>query len=75
MLFLIYADPEFIIKKSDGYKNNQGISPTTKVSELIPSGFSMPTISSFKSIENKHDTYRGKYCLKKFCEYQKESTQ
>ena len=31
-----------------------------KVSEYIPSGFSMSTISSFTSIENKHDVYRGK---------------
>ena len=28
----------------------------------------MFTISSFKSIENKHDVYRGKDCMKKFCE-------
>ena len=34
----------------------------------IPSGFSMLTISSFKDIENKHDVYRGKDCIKKFCE-------
>ena len=27
----------------------------------------MPIISSFKSLENKHDVYRGKDCLKKFC--------
>ena len=26
----------------------------------------MCTISSFKSIENKHDVYRGKYSRKKF---------
>ena len=26
----------------------------------------MSTISSFKGIENKHDLYRGKYCIKKF---------
>ena len=25
-----------------------------------PSGFSMSAISSFKSIENKHDVYRGR---------------
>ena len=25
-------------------------------------------ISSFKTIENKHDVYRGKDCMKKFCE-------
>ena len=28
----------------------------------------MSTISSCKSIENKHDVYRGKDCIKKFCE-------
>ena len=32
----------------------------------------MPTISSFKIIENKHDTYRGKNCIKKFCEFFRE---
>ena len=28
----------------------------------------MSTVSSFISIENKHDVYRGKDCIKKFCE-------
>ena len=32
----------------------------------------MPTISSFKNIENKHDVYRGKDCRKKFCESLRE---
>ena len=49
-------------------KNNPENSSTTKVSELIPSGFSMSTILSFKSIENKHDVYRGTDCIKTFCE-------
>ena len=34
----------------------------------IPSGFSMYTISSFKSIKNKHDVYRSNVFMKKFCE-------
>ena len=29
----------------------------------------MSTISSFRSIENKHDVYRGKDCMKKFYEF------
>ena len=29
----------------------------------------MSTISSFRRIENKHDTYRGKGCMKNFCEF------
>ena len=28
----------------------------------------MSTISSFKSIKNKHDLDRDKHCMKKFCE-------
>ena len=57
-----------IIEKIDGCKNNPKSSSTTKVSEHIPSGFSMSTISPLKSIENKCDVYRGKDCMKKFCE-------
>ena len=56
------------MKKMDGCKNNSENSSATKVSEHTPSGFSMPTISSFRSIENKHDVYRGKDCMKKFCQ-------
>ena len=32
----------------------------------------MSTILSFKSIENKYDVYRGKDCLKKFCQSLRE---
>ena len=28
----------------------------------------MSPILSFEDIENKHDVYRGKDCMKKFCE-------
>ena len=28
----------------------------------------MSTTSSFKKIENKHDVYRGKDCMRKLCE-------
>ena len=63
--FIIYPDLECTIEKIDGCKNNPENSSTTKVSEHIPSSFSMSTILSFRSIENKHDTYRGKDCMKK----------
>ena len=43
-----------------------------KVKENIPSGFSISKISSFRSIENKHDVYRGNDCMKKFCEFSRE---
>ena len=32
----------------------------------------MFTISSYKSIENKHDVYRGEDCMKKFSEFLRE---
>ena len=70
--FIIYADLEFIIKKIDGCKNNPENSSTTKVSEHIPSDFSISTISSVRSIENKHDVYRGKDRMKKCCELLRE---
>ena len=70
--FIIYSDLECIIGKIDGCKNNPENLSTTKVSEHIPSDFSMSTISSYRSIENKHDLYRGKDCMKKFCEFLRE---
>ena len=57
-LFIIYAYLECLVEKIDGSKSNPENSFTTKVGEHIPSGFSMSTISSFKTIENKHDVYR-----------------
>ena len=69
LLFIIYADLECVIEKIDGCKSNLENSSTTKISEYISSGFSMSTISSFRSIENKHNVYRGKECIKKFCEF------
>ena len=32
----------------------------------------MSTMLSFKSIEHKDDVYRGKDCMKKFCESSRE---
>ena len=69
---IIYADLECIIEKIDGCKNDPENSSTTKLSKHIPSSFSMSTISLFRSIENRHDVYRGKDCMKKFCEFLRE---
>ena len=69
---VIYADIECIIEKIDGCKNNPKNSSTAKVSEHIPPGSLMSTISSFRRIEHKHDVYRGKDCMKKFYEFFRE---
>ena len=55
--FIIYADFDCLIEKTDGCKNNLGKSSTTKVGQHIPSCFSMSIILSFKSKENKHGVY------------------
>ena len=39
----------------DGCKYNPENSSTTEVCKHVPSGFSMSSISSFRSIENKDD--------------------
>ena len=68
VLFIIYADLDCLIEKIDACKNNPQNLSTTKLRKHILSGLSMSTISSFRSIENNHDVYRGKYCMKNFWE-------
>ena len=63
--FIIYVDLECLIEKTDGCKNDPENSSTTKVGKHNPLGFSMSTISSFKSRENKHDVYKSEDCMKK----------
>ena len=70
--FFIYPDLEYIIEKIDGFKNNPLNSSATKLSKQFPLGFSISTISSFRSIDNKHDVYRGKDCMKNSCESLRE---
>ena len=69
LFIYIYADFEYMIEKIDGFKKIPEQSFTTKESEHILSCFSLSPISSFRSIENKHDVNRGKDCMKKFCGY------
>ena len=66
--FTIYADIQFTIETVDVCKNNSENSSTTNVSKYIPSGFSMSTKPSFNSIQNKHDVYSGKHCMKIVCQ-------
>ena len=57
---IIYVDFESLIEEIDGCQYNPEKLFTTKVTEHIPSAFSIPTISLFKDTGNKHDVYRGK---------------
>ena len=53
--FITYADFECIIERIYGCRINPENSSSPNVSKHIPSGFSMSTISLFRSVENKHD--------------------
>ena len=72
MPYIIYADIESLILKIDGCANNPEKSSTTKIGEHNPCGYSMPKSWGFDHIEEKHTLYRGKDCMKKFCEYLRE---
>ena len=39
---------------------------------LEPYGYSLDLVSSFDSKQNKHNFYRGKDCIKRFCNGLKE---
>ena len=67
--FIIYADLTYLIENIDGFKNNPEKLSTTKIGEHFPLGFSVSRMSSFKRKQNKHDVYRGKNYMKKFCKY------
>ena len=72
MSYIIYVDIECLIRKIDGCANNPENSSTTKIEEHIPWGHSMSTIWPCHCIENKHTLYRGKDCMKIFCESLRE---
>ena len=65
--FIIYADLECLIKKIDGCKNNPEKYLQQKQANWFHQVFQCP-IFLFKSIEIKHDVYRGTDYMKKICE-------
>ena len=66
--FIIYADLESLLEKMSTCNNNPEKSSTTKINKHTPSGYSLFTNCSFDATKNKLDYYRGKNCMKKFCQ-------
>ena len=66
MLYIIYGDLQFLIKKIDGCAKNPEKSSTTKLTERIPWGYSMSIIWAFDTIKNNHTLYRREYFIEKF---------
>ena len=72
--FVIHADLESMIEKTDGYKNNPEKLSITKVVEHILSDFPMSAILSLKNIWDMHDVYIVEVTWKTFCKFLRERT-
>ena len=70
--FVIYADLECLLLKMNACNNknnNNNNKPYTAVKALHrPSGYSLLTSCSFDPSENKQTYYRGRDCMKRFCD-------
>ena len=70
--FIIYADLEYFLLKMNTCNNNLNMSYTTPKALHKPSGYSLLTSCSFDKLENKQTYYRGRDCMKRFCDNLKE---
>ena len=70
--FAIYVDLECLLPKIDSCSNNPDKSYTEKKAKHRPSGYSMVLCCSFDKSKNEHEYYRGKVCMKKYCDDLKE---
>ena len=70
--FIIFADLECLLKKTQYCQNNLKNSYTEKKAKHKPSGYAWCSICSFDDTKNKHYFYRGKDCIEKFCKDLKE---
>ena len=70
--FIIYADLEYLLLKTNTCNNNRNKSYTAVKALHKPSGYSLLTSCPFDKLENKSTYYRGKDCMKRFCDDLKE---
>ena len=70
--FTIYADLECLLIKQQSCQNNPNESYTERKAKHEPSGYALSLICSFDKTKNKHNFYRGRDCIEKFCKDLKE---
>ena len=70
--FIIYADLECLLLKMNTRNNNPSKSYTIVKAIHKPSGYSLLICCSFDKLENKQTYYRGRDCMKRFCDDLKE---
>ena len=68
----IYADLDCLLIKEQSCQNNPNESYTETKAKHEPSGYSLSLISSFDKTKSKHNVYRGRDCIKRFCSDLKE---
>ena len=66
--FIIYADLEPLLEKMNTYHNDPKKSSATKINKHTASGCSLFTYCLVDTTKNKFDYYRGKNCMKNFCQ-------
>ena len=68
--FIMYADFESILEPIQGLGNNPMISSTRGVNNHVPSGWCIHSKFAYNGkVENPLKLYRGKDCIKKFCDH------
>ena len=70
--FTLYAGLECLLIKQQSFQNNPNESYTERKAKHEPSGYALRLSSSFNSKEYKHNFYRAKDCIKRFCSDLKE---
>ena len=65
--FIICSDLECLLLKIESCQNNPTKSYTEKKAVHNPSGYSLITCCSFDKSESERKYYRGKDCMKMFC--------
>ena len=67
--FIMYADLESILKPIQGLVNNLMIPSTREVNNQIPSGWCIRSEFTYGEIKDPLRLYRGKDCVRKFCDH------
>ena len=67
--FIMYVDFESILEPIQGLGNNPMISSMRAASNHVPSGWYIRRELAYGKIENPLKLYRGKDCVKKFCDH------
>ena len=64
---IIFADLEFLLKKTDSCQNNPKNPYTEKKAKHTPFGYPLCTNCSFDKTKNTFNYYRGKDCMERLC--------